>query len=362
MKILRMLKDWESYPYIDRNEVKKLDQIIQSIQQSSDDEIIELVQAAFQSGDDSLIWELLEIIAGIRRSFPRLHRELIQQKQFYPHAIFRDATAEIREELLDLLFHGELNENQTFGVMVALAWIGDERVVHLYRRWWKEAPVQIQGKTWTTDDFSYQMQRAGWQLDKDGKRKNLIWDEAFVAVPVSDSPFLISETCGCCRQPLAILFDFDLRHPEAKFLQFPGERLRIATCCFCTFLEGIFTEVDGFGNVRWSSVNQKPDLRICDHSEESLEWIRSSSLRPLTFGAPEPIHFLQHVHLGSVEEWESRIAGYPTWIQDLYFPKCPSCGLLMKYIGQFRDPDLEGLYYAHLCSDCGIACTHYQQT
>ena len=65
------------------------------------------------------------------------------------------------------------------------------------------------------------------------------------------------------------------------------------------------------------------------------------------------------------EEGTSQLGGHPEWIQDAFYPQCPTCQQTMPFLGQaaFEDwNDGEGVFYLFLCLSCRKAATHYQQT
>ncbi|MFC7441806.1 hypothetical protein [Laceyella putida] len=257
MTVMHQIKKWY-YSFQNRWNEERMQQIINLIQNLSEQDVLTLARESFQLEDDMLVSEIFEIIAFTHPNIPRLHQELIDVKCFYPHVMFRNASTETREQLIDLLLNGELDSTQTHHLMCTLAWIGDKRVIKLYHDWWQQAPIQIQGDTLTREDLSWKLKLAGWQLNTNGERQNLVWEEHYKAISAPSAEVVSEEKCSCCNEPLIILFDFDLSLPSAEFLQFPGERLRIATCFQCGFDE-VFTIVDGFGNVKWSDVNQNPE-------------------------------------------------------------------------------------------------------
>jgi hypothetical protein len=62
----------------------------------------------------------------------------------------------------------------------------------------------------------------------------------------------------------------------------------------------------------------------------------------------------------------SQLGGLPSWIQNPDFPVCPRCDTMMCFLGQVDSgnefPGWEGMLYAFLDLECGIAATCYQQT
>jgi len=172
---------------------------------------------------------------------------------------------------------------------------------------------------------------------------------------VTESP----SKCGWCSRTLTVLLDLDLSHQTLSFFDISGTRLRISTCDVCTCYGTIFTEVDWDGCSEWSTQNQKPQYLPGD----SENWERLPSRRLVLSKSERGVY--------NAADWRipisrSQIGGYPTWIQDAEYPKCPVCSRRMRFVAQIAREDLEehgeGAYYMFLCQSCKVAATSYQQT
>jgi hypothetical protein len=163
-------------------------------------------------------------------------------------------------------------------------------------------------------------------------------------------------TCGFCGLQLLTLLDLDLSDERLRFLDLPGTRLRIPMCIRCTCFTRIFAEVDFDGAAVWSRHNQRPDFIGRDGGypgPSSVVFVLGPARR--TFEAHGQIRWND----------TSQIGGYPTWIQEPRYPKCPGCQELMPYIGQAENGAAwrhEGMTYGFLCRSCRISATGYQQT
>ena len=66
------------------------------------------------------------------------------------------------------------------------------------------------------------------------------------------------------------------------------------------------------------------------------------------------------------DDHRSQLFGHPTWVQSPEYPQCPQCEELMLFVGQVDTsselPLWEGMIYAFVDTDCGLAATCYQQT
>ena len=150
----------------------------------------------------------------------------------------------------------------------------------------------------------------------------------------------------------------ELSDPRLAFLAPGWERLRIAMCERCTGFGTVLTEVDRQGGSRWSSHNVRPRFI----GDEDHAW--NFPQRRLVLGqGRSPFEAHQYV----LTSGGSQIGGFPMWMGGEPHPDCPKCRRAMVFIGQVQTDDVfgepsEGVTYAFLCRDCGMAATTYTQT
>lgn len=164
-------------------------------------------------------------------------------------------------------------------------------------------------------------------------------------------------TCGFCGLQLITLLDLDLTDVRLAFLGLGGTRLRIPMCERCSAFTRICFDVDFEGAAVWSPLNQRPDF------------IGGGFYRP----GPSPVTFILgppqrtfEAHGSITWSNNSQISGFPTWIQEARYPKCPKCEQPMPYIGQVENEAAwkggQGMTYGHLCRTCRITATDSQQS
>lgn len=288
---------------------------------------------------------------------------LMSRQEYHPSILYMHATAEIRDELIRQL---DLDADNRNAILLALAWIGDEKVVELFREWRAHPPV------WTKELYiapEAYAREAGWELTADAQRRNLYDSECYPVVTgitsgqEGEAAAILGrgeQQCGWCGSDMTVLFDLDMTHPLLQGYRFPWNRLRIATCISCTCYGYIYTDVDADGQVHWSRWNREPDYWV-EPDEENPSW---ESIHSLGLSASKRSAF--HAASWTLEAASSQLGGHPTWIQDAEYPACPSCSATMKFVGQLDWEDVEeygeGIYYAFICPDCRIAATNYQQT
>ncbi|ARC86530.1 hypothetical protein U732_3274 [Clostridium argentinense CDC 2741] len=305
---------------------------------------------------------LLPIVCYTNTEIEECLRALIKKNECYPEVIFKDATVGVRDYLIEQVSKGSdtLSLNH---MLSALAWIGDERVVHLFHEWKKNTPKWRNKLYVPPEEYSLE---AGWELTEDGERRDLFYRDCYAIEKKNDAedePILFlqiqDKKCEWCGGDLVNLFSFDLTNSLFQFMNLNGVRLNIATCHVCNCYGTIYTDIDTNGAVHWSKLNIKPQY-LCDANDEEAITpkgpIRMSRVKRNCYHAASQF----------LETTFSQIGGHPTWIQDAEYPKCPKCSKHMKFIGQVDWADIveygEGMYYAFICEECNIAATNYQQS
>lgn len=273
---------------------------------------------------------------------------LKQEIIFYPRHLFKDADASVRDQLIAEV---ESNPNRN---LYMLAWIGDERVQEFFA-YLRKNPPEWENFNSPPEDYSYE---AGWELDKADKRRDLFYHTAYHLVHdagVNASlvcPFeRLDERCSQCGNRLAILFDFDLTLPELSFLNLNGTRLRIKTCLACSCYGEMMVDVDLHGHSEMRKDNEPNQWGIKVEVDDDYDWSEDR----VYLGEQ------QRTPYESLVYGEGEVGGYPDWLTRVYYPECRVCKKAMPFIAQVQVSSL-GLYYAHLCEQCGVAAVHYQNT
>lgn len=297
-------------------------------------------------------------------SLSAAHVPLAERALFWPPHLYRNAGGLCRDLLLTKLDAG--GGEDAVHIAEALAWIGDDAVQAAFARWRTRRPPWAASLRMAPEALS---ETAGWELSPDGSRRDLITGSCARLIRPPDEQLGASgpvravanaeERCGWCSGNLVALFDLDLSSLSLRSLGLAGTRLRVPICERCTTAHATFADIDFHGGLRWSALNE---ARAPQPQGEPLELprlqlalgaTRRTGLEALAFG-----HFV-------LEEGASQLGGFPMWLQGAEYPVCPKCRRSMPFLGQLDAQDLdagEGLYYAFVCSGCGVAATTYQQT
>jgi hypothetical protein len=276
---------------------------------------------------------------------------------FWPSLPFHRSSPLLRDELIEKIDKDQGNRNH---ILLALAWIGDSRVVELFADWKRRPPSWAVSLQIPPHDYS---REAGWEVTDDGEKRQLYFDTCTKLVrgssPSPDSFRAITDRddhCPWCGARLTDLFDI-----TAEVFGLPGEvgsRVQVTTCQVCTTFEAVFGVVDERGTGHWYLANSRPPCL----PEDVATWGRlpqdsllSGGIRPPLFAASQ---FLPTTF--------SQVGGHPTWIQDADYPQCPECTQTMMFLGQLTHDEIEehseGTYYAFVCPSCKTTATNYQQT
>jgi hypothetical protein len=279
----------------------------------------------------------------------------VAQQHYAPPIAFARAGPAIRDLLLQRIVAPDAPHN---ALLLALAWIGDARVVQQFAAWRAQPPSWAGALYVPPEDYACE---AGWELLPDSQRHDLVAPVAYALVPrtnASKSPVTVvqetQEPCGWCGEPLTALFTLD---GTTAALAWVGVKavVVIRTCVFCTCYGVMYTASD-VTLPAWHPANQRPPF-LPDDSGPPLpadQLVMAAQPRAPRYAANWflPIRF-------------SQVGGHPTWIDDAWYPPCPGCARRMAFVAQLSVDDIEpgeGIYSAFLCSTCRIAATSYQQS
>ena len=70
-------------------------------------------------------------------------------------------------------------------------------------------------------------------------------------------------------------------------------------------------------------------------------------------------------HYSYMIDSEILLGGYPQWVQDAEYLRCPKCGKTMKYLAQIPFGALidgEGTIYMQICDECEVVGANFQCT
>ena len=284
---------------------------------------------------------------------------LAAENNFYPDYLFLRASDEIRDKILSLTAGDG-------GILVALAWIGDDRSVAQFAQW-RESPP-----SWSAD-FYVPIEKfahfAGWELTDRNERRDLYYDTCFEMTKCLDGETVdttigtasaVDEKCPYCNHTTTHLIDLDLSDPRFAFLDWPFPRLQVLCCEFCVcYTDFLFSVVDDEGIARLSPDNKRPEW-LPDDSDVCGNRLQG----PMRLAAnPRPAYYAASPYLPTPS---TQIGGLPCWVQDSAYPECPKCNQTMTFVAQLDCEDIEeygeGTYYMFACKDCGMTATTYQQT
>ena len=286
----------------------------------------------------------------------KLYRYLIDNEIFYHGEIYLRADEKFAAELIRVL--DEVDDAEAYisvvnHILCALAMIPCKQVNDFFiSNSNKPLPIWAEKLHILPKEYA---KVGGWEVTEDGIPRILYNEEvtAFVRCKKKESsplsPVLsLSETCGFCGQPLALIFD---------------EAHKLATCLNCSCFQTVFVKTDE-GGVHWHTANTPDDFfrknpKYMDNDENIAARFEygiqpSSEKRHAIWTANEFAAITR-----------TQIGGIPTAINDIYYPQCPDCGKTMRFVAQFDMEDIEdgeGLYYFFVCDDCGVVGANYDQS
>ena len=283
-------------------------------------------------------------------SLKEIYPTLIDKKVFYCPEIYRHADESIADKLIDLV---KKNDSEKNYILICLAWIGTQNVIDFFIDSSENRPKWTKKLYVLPKEYADQ---AGWVIEKTGKRRELISKEVSVLknkdkAESANQDFHSfvehSENCPFCKSKLTKVFSTQI-----------DKNIEFSTCLLCGCYEPIFMRIDENGKSTWHDKNKK-----WERFDDSMEM---DSIAPNILVLTDEKRKPEFTISQFVEISKSQIGGYPTWIQDAEYLKCPDCGETMDFIGQIDFEDVkeygEGIYYFQHCKNCNITGTNYQQT
>lgn len=292
--------------------------------------------------------------------------ELIEHGLFHNSILFKDASQDIQDQLLERVTWDEDNRNH---LLLVLGWVGNAVVTEQFRKWQMQPPkwseqLYVSPETYVLD--------GGWELTHNGERRDLISHLCY-AIRQSDQQnddlhedhharFLkfSHSTCPWCKRKLTKLMDVATSHPALQYLDLQMRNLQVITCDLCGGFSTIYMELDNHGVPVWSRYNQEPDYH------PDIEDVNSSTEAPPSLVLSYEPQSPYYAAVWTMSQLDSQIGGHPSWIQDPEYPVCPCCERRMRYIGQIDYADFdeyaEGIFYMFICSKDRITATVYQQS
>ena len=335
----------------------EVDTLFLSLTPAQRDEVIKLTVSYWVNGRSSEAEQLAFCLAAFTSAdLTEIHNEWLERGALVPGILFRGAGPGTVQRILAHVPSETLRLNHA---LIALAWIGDAFVCDLFASWRSRPPMWA--NRLYVPPHTYALQ-AGWELDRQGLRRELYSSQAFALVPATSpgepSPVEVIEPatghCEWCAGPLTMLLRIDVRDSRLSAQTLPES---VVTCAQCSCYGLLFMAVDASGTAHWHAQNNGSAY---GPNEPATEWKPS---RRLILGPSRgPLHAADQ----SLPVSFSQLGGAPGWIQDAEYPRCPECAYAMSCIGQIAREDVEGfaegMFYAFWCAVCRVTATTYQQT
>ncbi|MEB2299617.1 DUF1963 domain-containing protein [Lysinibacillus xylanilyticus] len=344
-----------------------MEQMYISLSDQEADCMLKYVMELFAVNNESEAEDiLLSLVCYREDNISDALRELIQRGLFYNPLLFKDASQDIRDQLLERVKWDEDNRNH---LLLVLGWIGDTVVIEQFREWRMQPPKWAEQLFVTPETYALD---GGWELTQDGERRDLI-NHLCYAIRQADQQYddlkevhharflgISFSTCPWCNRKLTKLMDVATSHPALQYLNLQIENLQVITCDLCGGFSTIYMELDNHGVPVWSRYNQEPDYL------PDIDDVNSSTETPPNLVLSHKPQSPYYAAVWTMSQLDSQIGGHPSWVQDSEYPFCPCCERRMRYIGQIDYADFdeyaEGIFYMFICPKDRITATVYQQS
>lgn len=283
---------------------------------------------------------------------------LIARNIFCPAHLYLGASESVAAQLASLIDKGpkDLTLNR---LLLALAWTRSELAFRAFRSWVQHPPRWVESLNLPIEEF---LPSAGWCLDEEGNRRDLISLNCFRLSAQTDSTVAnvicresLSDNCPSCGGAKALLFDFSKVSEDFFNGTFAEAPKRIVCCLRCSCYAAVYTRYLHDGESVWLSPTEvaEPSLGENSNLEVCYRKVETLPIPPFAFADP-----------CSLDDDATTLGGIPTWVQDAEFPRCIDCGRFMTFLAQHDNGPLgeEGVYYTFFCATCRVAAVTYQQT
>lgn len=320
-------------------------------------ELVEILKQSkpIKSHEDNLFWKLLSFHNAIT---PYMQELAYENKANLYDEVYYHAPEELGKKMADDLLKAD-NTSDTGSLLLKLSWQGGETAVNTFKKYLTEPTEWMERLSVDLEEYIH---AGGWCLNEQGEKENLIFETCY---PIwagnkgDKSPVSIGhvneQTCPNCKQKLVDIFRAYCTDPKLQFLGIDG--VVTATICLnCTLytITSSHYELDG----RSELLEFEPFNLDYIHIFE--DYSLYSDFTAVLGDEPVPL-FYSHPN-----EDASTIGGFPDWIQDFNYPKCPCCGKRMKFLTQIRWDTIEkyseGTLFLTICKDCQIITAEHQQT
>ncbi len=341
----RQKKEREQYQSMDESAISKM--------------IDEIVLEIKTSGKlDKKDVDFMSLLAYHNINTGKIAESAFEKKIFYPYELYRDASDDVKECLIELLLKPKCNDANN--IMCCLAINGSERVKEVFMQLEKN-PLPWRKKLYV--DPSVYAECGGWTFDEKGNRNHLIYPKCYSLTKEDrkDDAIIVGnkreDKCPVCSCNLIDILSIDGRDERLSFLEIKGT-IKLPICPSCASMcekTIIRYNIDGESSMEIIDAFEEDNMV----SDEEMKNIENNRLK-LSLNEV-PIYYSRGV------EDICTIGGQPDWIQDFVYETCPDCGKKMKFLSalvweQFYGDYMEGTLFIEHCPDCNVAVAFHQQT
>lgn len=280
-----------------------------------------------------------------------------QNKVFFPTTMYRSASAETQNQLIETLLTPECEHIDD--ILSCLSEIGNDKSAAVFFNLEKN-PFSWKKQTYVPPSFYLEL--GGWTLDESGKRIELNYDQCYslleedrkdTAVQVAEAK---PETCSICSCQTVNILIIDGLDKRLSFLGIKG-KVKIPICPNCASMcektiirytidgESTFEIVESFGDENYIS---KEDFE----KFTTNKFVLSQSQKPIYFAC--------------ANDEVSTIGGKAEWVQSWQYENCPDCQKKMKLLSSLSWNQVydgsEGTLYIQICTDCSVVVAFHSQT
>ncbi|MDR9855055.1 DUF1963 domain-containing protein [Paenibacillus sp. VCA1] len=346
------------------------EEVYVSLSPEDAEKMLEHALGLLKAGDEETCRDILASLVCYRNeNIGKCLPVLMEHGIYDPEILYKDAGPVVRDRLIERVESDDEHRNE---ILLVLGWIGDEQVAGKFRSWRMNRPVWAERLYVPPESYSLY---AGWELDADGKRRNLVYGRSYAIRQTGESAApdsvktsgeflkLSGADCPWCGGKLTTLMNVRTTHPSLAHLKRFWDRLQVDTCMNCGCFGVVYMDCDSNGKTAWSTYNRKPrylgDIAPEEMNDEYPRWGSNLAL------SCEP-RSAYYSSIWGLSQAGSQLGGHPSWIQDAEYPSCPCCGRSMLFIGQLDLAELEeygeGIYYMFVCPQHKLTATTYQQS
>lgn len=174
----------------------KREEVYSALSPGEAERMLTIALDLLEAGDEDTCQEIVvSLVCYQNKSLESCIPTLMERGIYYPGILFKDASAHSRDKLLQQVEQDKDNRNH---LLLALAWIGDDQVVHQFQEWRAVPPSWAKELFVPPEAYAHE---GGWELTEKGSKRLLFYHDSYAIEKIEPS----ESTCVAEPEPAKFL-------------------------------------------------------------------------------------------------------------------------------------------------------------